>query len=346
MLRIDGAQGEGGGQVLRTALALSLATGTPFAIDGVRGGRANAGLQRQHLACVQAATEVGDATVDGARVGATALTFAPRALRAGEYRFAVGTAGSTTLVLQTILPALLRAGAPSTVLIAGGTHNPMAPPFEFVARALAPVLQRMGARLEVQLVRHGFWPAGGGSMTARIDPVERLLPLELLRREAGGLLRARALLSRLPDDIGRRQLVELVQRFGRNRLHVEQTTVERFEVDGPGNALMLELPAQSHCEIVTAFGERGVRAEQVADIVATEALALLACDVPVGPHLADQLLVPMALAGGGTFRTVEPTLHTTTTAAVVERFLPVRFAMREEAARSGRWVVECGPTGG
>ncbi len=343
MLTIDGSAGEGGGQVLRTALALSLVTGTPFHIDGIRQRRANPGLQRQHLTCVQAAAQVGDAKVEGAQLGAMSLTFQPGQVRAGTYRFAVGTAGSTTLVLQTILPALLQAAGPSTVLLSGGTLNPMAPPFEFAAHTFAPVLQRMGARFELQLVRHGFAPAGGGSFAARITPAGPLQPLHLQQRAAAGPWRARALLSRLPDDIGRRQLIALVQRLGRTRLHVEQTHLERVDADGPGNALLLELPTQSHCEVVSALGERGMRAEQVADVVVTEALALVAADVPVGPHLADQLLLPMALAGGGSFRTVEPSLHCTTNAALIERLLPVRFSIGEEPTRTGRWLVECAP---
>lgn len=336
-VRIDGSNGEGGGQVLRTALGMSLATGQAVHIDAIRGQRKNPGLQRQDLACVEAAQAIGDADVGGGLLGSTALEFAPKRIRTGEHRF-VGGVASTVLMLQTVLPGLLRAPAPTRLVLQGGTHNPMAPPFEFAAQSFAPVVERMGAGLALQLVRHGFWPLGGGSIAATVTPTAALRPLELMRREPTGLWRARALVSRLPEHIGRRQLAELVSRFGYPRLHMEQTQVERIDAECAGNVVLLELPMRSHCEILVGHGERGMRAEQVAGIVATEALALLAADVPVGPHLADQLLVPMALAGGGRFRTVEPSLHLTTAASVIERFVPARFHLQQDAPGAGAWT--------
>lgn len=161
MLNIDGRQGEGGGQVLRTSLALSLATGTPFRLDDVRGGRAKPGLLRQHLTALRAAAAVGDAEVTGAELGSRRVSFSPRALKGGNYTFSIGSAGSALLVVQTILPALLLAKEPSTVRVTGGTHAPMAPPFDHFARAFVPALARMGLAVEATLHRHGFFPAGG-----------------------------------------------------------------------------------------------------------------------------------------------------------------------------------------
>jgi RNA 3'-terminal phosphate cyclase (ATP) len=340
MLQIDGSEGEGGGQVLRTALGLSLVSGRPFRIDGIRSKRSKPGLQRQHLCAVHAAAAVSGAEVEGAELGSLQLSFRPGALRAGDWRFAVGSAGSAMLVLQTVLPGLLQAPGPSTLHLTGGTHNPMAPTFEFAQLAWAPLLARMGAELELRLLRHGFAPGGGGIVTVRITPA-KLKPLELLERGKPGAWRARALLSQLPDEIGRRELEELLARFGRTRLRLEDTWLDRVQADGAGNTLQLELPATSVCEVVTAFGERGRRAEQIASAVATEAMAFASANVPVGQYLADQLLVPLALAGGGAFATVAPTLHSTTNSALIERFLPVGFAMREETARPGAWRVEC-----
>ena len=142
MITIDGSAGEGGGQILRTSLALSLISGRPFRIVNIRAGRKKPGLLRQHLTAVQAATQIGDAVSDGVEIGSTELVFRPEAVRAGEYRFSVGTAGSTTLVLQTVLPALILAGAPSILTLEGGTHNPMAPPFDFLVRTFLPLLAR------------------------------------------------------------------------------------------------------------------------------------------------------------------------------------------------------------
>src|SRR5437867_958993 len=168
MLLIDGSQGEGGGQILRTALGLSLVTGTPIRIEKIRAGRAKPGLLRQHLTAVNAATAIGAVDVEGATLGSQELTFRPGTVKPGEYRFAVGTAGSTGLVLQTVLPPLLTAPGPSTLTLEGGTHNPTAPPFDFLARAFLPLISRMGPSATARLERPGFYPAGGGQMH-RVD---------------------------------------------------------------------------------------------------------------------------------------------------------------------------------
>jgi len=174
MLTIDGSVGEGGGQILRTALSCALVTGQAFRMFGIRAGRQRPGLQAQHLAAVQAAAAVGQADVDGAQIGPQELVFQPRAVAAGEYSFPVGTAGSTTLVLQTVLPALTAAAGPSAILLEGGTHNPLAPPFEFLVKAFLPLLHRMGPSVRAKLDRHGFYPAGGGKLRVSIEPVAKL----------------------------------------------------------------------------------------------------------------------------------------------------------------------------
>ncbi|HEU4776782.1 MAG TPA: RNA 3'-terminal phosphate cyclase, partial [Telluria sp.] len=170
MIELDGATGEGGGQVLRTALTLSMITGQPFRIMNIRANRSKPGLLRQHLVAVQAAAAVCDAAVTGGELGSRALTFMPQVIKAGDYQFAINSAGSCTLVVQTLVPALLFADGPSTVRISGGTHNPMAPPVEFLQRAYCPLLARMGAQVDLKLVRAGFYPAGGGVVTASVVP--------------------------------------------------------------------------------------------------------------------------------------------------------------------------------
>ncbi|MFO7496188.1 MAG: RNA 3'-terminal phosphate cyclase, partial [Desulfobacterales bacterium] len=170
MVQIDGAQGEGGGQVLRTALALSLVTGQAFEIRRIRAGRERPGLMRQHLAAVRAAAAVGSGRVEGVSIGSARVTFVPGDVKPCSYRFTVGSAGSATLVLQTVLPALALAGGPSTVVLEGGTHNPFAPPFDFLQKAFLPLVGRMGPQVTVALQRPGFFPAGGGRFTARITP--------------------------------------------------------------------------------------------------------------------------------------------------------------------------------
>jgi RNA 3'-terminal phosphate cyclase (ATP) len=333
MITLDGAMGEGGGQVLRTALSLSLVTGQPIELERIRAGRQKPGLARQHLTCVQAAAAVGDAVVQGAELGSQHLRFEPRGVRAGDHAFAIGTAGSTTLVLQTLLPALLVAAAPSTLRLSGGTHNPLAPSFDFLAKCFAPALRAMGVSLDLQLVRHGFAPAGGGIITATIGP-GRPQPIEFRQREAVGLPRARVLLSKVAASVGERELHVLRRRLD---LHPEQVQLEVVDAHGPGNMVLLELPNRFVTEVVGVPGERGTSAEQVAEQVCAAARRFLASDAPVGEHLADQLLLPMAMAGAGAFRTLEPTLHTRTNAQVIERFLPVRFRFEPDGVA---WLVE------
>lgn len=320
MLTIDGSMGEGGGQVLRSSLALSLLSATPFRITGIRAGRARPGLMRQHLAAVNAAAQIGDATVLGADIGSTSLEFRPRAVRPGNYTFTIGTAGSTTLVFQTVLwPLLLGATAPSTLQFEGGTHNPMAPPYEFIARTFLPVLASMGGRVEVELIAHGFYPAGGGCWSATIHPAQRIERLELLERGDVRSVSARSLIANIPASIALRQLDALVAELGWDRASCRPEMVEKSR--GPGNALLSFIECEHITEVVTGFGERGVSSERIAARVAGEVSRYLSADAPVGEHLADQLLLPMALGRGGVFRTIEPSRHTLTQLNLLKLFL-------------------------
>jgi RNA 3'-terminal phosphate cyclase (ATP) len=203
MITIDGSTGEGGGQVLRTSLGLSLVTGRPFRIENIRAGRQKPGLMRQHLTAVRAAAQISNATLSGDEIGSRELHFEPGAVKHGSYEFAVGTAGSATLVLQTVLPGLIVAQGPSQLTLKGGTHNPWSPPFDFLAKVFLPLLARMGANVTVKLVRPGFYPAGGGEFTVDIQPATdgRLRPLELMERGEIIGRHARAIVARLPDQI-------------------------------------------------------------------------------------------------------------------------------------------------
>ena len=325
MLHLDGSAGEGGGQILRTALGLSLVTRTPFTIDRIRAGRERPGLQRQHLAAVRAAADVGRADLRGAAVGSSVLTFKPGPLTPGSYTFSVGTAGSATLVLQTVLPALLGAGAPSTLTLEGGTHNPWAPPYDFLEKAFLPLLGRMGATVAARLERRGFYPAGGGRFTVSIEPAPRLARLDLLERGTLRAVRGRAIVSALPVSIAHRELkvVETTLSVDRNRLQ----PVEELHPVGPGNALILELESEHVTEVVSSIGEKRVSAETVAERACQEARRYLDADVPVGEHLADQLLIPFALASGGSFVTTPLSSHSTTNLDVIGKFLSRKFSV-------------------
>lgn len=324
MITIDGSSGEGGGQILRTSLSLSLVTGQSFRIQNIRAGRQKPGLLRQHLTAVEAAAQIGDAAVEGSALGSKEVVFKPGKVRPGDYRFAVGTAGSATLVLQTVLPALIVGDEPSRLSLEGGTHNPHAPPFDFLERAFLPLINRIGPQVSVNLQRAGFFPAGGGRFHVEITPTKKLSSLDLRERGESKGRSARAITSNLSPGVANRELKVVSEKLGwpRETLHVEQ-----LESNGPGNALLLELAFENLTEVFTGFGERGVLAETVAEKVVYEARDYLASGVPVGEHLADQLLIPMSLAGGGAFKTGKLSRHTLTNIDVISKFLPVRFAV-------------------
>lgn len=344
MLTIDGSRGEGGGQILRTSLGLSLVTGRAFRIVRIRAGRAKPGLRHQHRTAVQAAARVGNAEVEGAEVGSMELTFVPGAVAAGEYEFSVGTAGSAALVLQAVLPALLTASRPSRLTLEGGTHNPFAPPFDFLAKTFLPIVNRMGPRVTAKLERPGFYPAGGGEMHLTIEPCAGLGRIELTRRGEVRRQQARAVVANLPRHIAERELSVIQRELGWDAscLHVEQIS----EAHGPGNVVIIEIESEEITEVFTAFGQRGVRAETVAQRAVREVRRYLAANVPVGEHLADQLLVPMALAGGGVFETLEPSQHARTNIEVLREFLDCEVAV--VPAGQEAWRVEVstpGPAG-
>lgn len=328
-IELDGSRGEGGGQILRTALSLSMVTGIPFAIEGIRAGRKKPGLLRQHLTAVQAAAAVCGAEVEGAAPGSQRLRFKPGPVRGGDYFHAIGSAGSCTLVLQTVLPALWFADGPSTLRISGGTHNPAAPPADFLIRTWQPLLLRMGVTLDIQLQRHGFYPAGGGEMLASTEPVAAWRPLHLNSR--GDLRRQSAVgvVAGVPAEVAKREMQRAASQLG--VLDEELRVLPSNE--GPGNVLLLVLEYAEMTEVISACGERGVPAETVADRAAREARLFRDSGVPVGEHLADQLLLPMALAGQGSFTTHALSSHLMTNCKVIEAFLPVRFAFEEVERR-------------
>lgn len=348
-IEIDGSQGEGGGQILRTALSLAMCTGKPVHINQIRARRPKPGLMRQHLVCVQAAQAISGATVEGAELGSTALRFAPGATQAGGHSFAIGTAGSCMLVVQTVLPALMQAGAPSTLRISGGTHNPMAPSWHFFERAFAPLVTRMGVALQGRLLRHGFYPAGGGEVELSIRPAsEGLTPFKLLERGARKAAHGECLVPGLSRRIADRELETLGSAMGWS---ADQLSVMSSRQDeGPGNALMATLEHEHITEVFTCFGEKNVTSEKVARLLAKEASTYLNSAAPVGPHLADQLALPMALAvhastKPGAYAASEMTEHTWTNLDVIRRFLPIKINVSEQPDRQQGWLLEFEPAG-
>jgi RNA 3'-terminal phosphate cyclase (ATP) len=329
LIEIDGSFREGGGQILRTSLALSLVTGQAFHIRNIRAARRKPGLLRQHLTAVNAAAEIGQAKVEGAALASRELVFHPGDVAAGSYHFVVGSAGSATLVLQSIPPALSVASGPSKIVLEGGTHNPHAPPFDYLQKTFLPILNRMGPTITATLERPGFYPAGGGKFMVTIKPARRLSPIPLLERGEIQYCCATAIIAGLSRHIAERELSVVREKLAWPEEALRITELPR----GPGNVLMLEIQSEEITEIFTGFGERGVRAETVAQSAAEAAQIYLDAGVPVGKFLADQLVLPFALAGGGSFKALPLSRHAETSIEVVKKFIDVDVRVTAESER-------------
>jgi RNA 3'-terminal phosphate cyclase (ATP) len=335
-IELDGAQGEGGGQILRTALTLSMCTGYHLRLHNIRAKRKLPGLMRQHLTAVQAAATISGAEVEGAKVGSTQLSFSPGKVQGGNYSFSIGTAGSCTLVLQTVLPALLTAKQDSQITLSGGTHNTMSPPFHFLQRAFIPLLNRMGAKVDLQLNRFGFYPAGGGEITAAITAGKTLAPLYLESRGERLNAYAESFFAGLPAHIPERELAVVKQRMAWSDEQLFMCGLDRKQ--GPGNALLITLEHEQITEVFTGFAEKNISAKTVANRAVKAALDYIVSDATVSSFLADQLLLPMALAGGGSFTASDWSLHAATNAEVIQRFLDIDI--QTEKTGSGAVLVK------
>lgn len=337
MITIDGSEGEGGGQVLRNSVALSLITGQPCRITNIRGKRDKPGLMRQHLTSIEAACAISGSACDGLAMQSSEITFRPGSVRGGDYHFAVGTAGSTGLVLQTILIPLLYAEAPSRLVLEGGTHAMAAPPFDFIERTFLPILGRMGPQVTAKLIRHGFYPRGGGRIEVDIAPAP-LHPIECTDRGAFLGLKGEARVAGIPFDVADREVkkAQKILNCAPDALAVRQLPDEH----GPGNVLLLEAEYEHVTEIVSGFGKLGVPAEALAKTAAQRIRGYMESDAFAGPYLCDQLLLPMAIAGRGAFTSVKPSLHARTAADVIERFTGKKTNFEERAGSS--WLISIG----
>ena len=336
MIHIDGSFGEGGGQILRSSLALSLVTGMPFKIKNIRARRKKPGLLRQHLTAATAAARIGCAEIRGDSIGSMSISFSPRDVVCANARFSVGTAGSCTLVLQTVLPAIMLSGKSCKLILEGGTHNPFAPPFDFIEKTFLPIIEKMGPRFDAVLERPGYYPAGGGRFRISIEGVDQLKPLEITKR--GEILHknAYAKVSKIPVSIAHRELKVVRDELSLERICLE--AVEDKDSIGPGNILNVVIKSEHITEVFTGFGERGVSAEKVASKIVKKVKEYMDADTPVGEYLADQLLIPMALSKAGKFRTISPSRHTTTNIEVIKKFLDVDI--RTERINEKIWEIE------
>lgn len=340
MLTIDGSLGEGGGQVLRTALTLSTLTGTPLRLINIRARRPKPGLQPQHLAAVRAAAAICAGQVRGAELGSTELEFRPGSVKAGRYRFAIETAGSACLVLQNVALPLALAEGTSTVTVRGGTHVPWSPSYHYLERQWLPHVQAMGLHIRLSLHAAGFYPRGGGEMLASIRGTREFLPLERSRR--GELLRIRGLsgVANLDLDIARRQKLQALRRL---EPACRDSKIEILDLPSPvkGTFVLLWSEFSSGQAACGALGAPGKRAERVADEAADELLACLDSGAAMDAHLADQLLLPLALAQGESMiSTARITSHLLTNAQIIRLFLPVRIESEGEEGQPGKvWIA-------
>lgn len=340
---IDGSHGEGGGQILRTSLSLSALTGKPVEIVKIRAGRSRPGLQAQHLASVKAAASLCAAFLEGAEIGSGRLLFAPQsAPTAGVYHFAIGTAGATALVMQTVLTPLAFAAGASRVTVTGGTHVSFAPTADYLEHVYLPTLARHGLRASLACPRAGFFPKGGGSVQAEVTGGAAPAPITTTERGDLLSLTALAVTSGLPPTVAERGIATVRQEV--TRLPVKMA-VEAREVPsvGPGASVLLVAECEGGLAGFSAVGERGKRMETVAEEACRDFRAWWETGAACEEHLADQLVLPMALtAGESRWTTSRVTEHLRTVLWVVPQFLPVEAALTENADGSGLVTLRAG----
>jgi RNA 3'-terminal phosphate cyclase (ATP) len=324
VLTLDGSYGEGGGQIVRAALSLAVALGRPVHITAVRARRRRPGLQPQHLTAVRALAEICDARVAGAALGSAELTFVPRALRPGAYRFDVGTAGAVALVFQALLFPLTRADGASEVILVGGTHVPWSPPFQYLSDVFLPALATMGVVAVADLRRWGWYPRGGGEVAATVVP-RRPLRGFVAEDVPSGPVHGLSAVSRLPRSIAERQRHRAVERLAAAGVTADIDVQEDASALGAGTLVFLAMHGRAG---FSALGRRGLPAEHVADAAADALLGFLASGAAIDDCLADQLLPFLALAeGSSSFTCPSLSSHLATVAWVVEQFLPRRVML-------------------
>lgn len=346
MLEIDGNYGEGGGQILRSSLSLSAILSRPIRINGIRAGRRKPGLAPQHLTCVNAVAAISNAEVIGGQLGSQTLTFRPQEISGGNYTFDVAeirpSAGALSLVFQSVVLPLLFAKVPSTVTLRGGTHVPWSPTVHYLQEIFMPVTAKFGLRGSIQLNRWGWFPKGGGEAIAKVQPNADWRGVQLGYRGKLQAIYGISAASNLPEHIVNRQQDQIEKRLAQFDSPVSIERVKGKSV-GQGTLVFLKAEFENVRAGFSALGARGKRAERVADEACQALVTFLESDAAVEPHLADQLILPMALAKGESrFTTSQITRHLTTNIWLVQQFLPVQFEVNGAENRSGEIVkVDC-----
>ena len=324
MIQIDGSSGEGGGQVLRTSLTLSLITGQPFEIYNIRANRKRPGLQPQHLKCVEAAALISRGKVKGDKIGSVHLIFEPGQVVQGQYRIDIGTAGSTSLVLHTIyLPLSLASGA-SQLTITGGTHVHWSPCHHFLALHWLPYLKQIGFNMKLKMDQAGFYPKGDGKIRVEIEPAKKLQPLMFTKRGKLEKIEGISAVANLDFSVAERQRSQCLKRLERMG-YVCQIAIEEMPSRYKNTMMLLNAEFESGSGCFTSLGAIGKRAEKVADEAVDDLLEYLNSDGCIDKYLADQLILPLAIvADESIFSTSKITNHLMTNIEVVKKFLDIK----------------------
>jgi RNA 3'-terminal phosphate cyclase (ATP) len=333
-LEIDGSFGEGGGQILRTALSLSCIKGLSFRLFNIRKGRRKPGLMPQHLTCIEAVTEVCRARVSGNQKNSTELTFHPGKINAGTYVFDIKTAGSISLVLQTLLPLLIHTDSPSQITIKGGTHVPFSPTYHYLSNVFIPVLSRIGIKAESSINTYGFYPKGGGETTFSISPAKNICSINMHTKGELVSLSGYSGVSRLPKSIAERQKNAIM-----GNLPFLTADVQVLDVSSPGEGTFVFLKGE-YKHTLTGFsslGKRGKPAETVGKEAAEEFLAFHKSQGCLDPHLSDQIVMYLCLSQeDSSFTTSRITQHLLTNLWVIEKFLNIQYEIEGDIHSEGK----------
>jgi RNA 3'-terminal phosphate cyclase (ATP) len=338
MIEIDGSYGEGGGQILRTALALSAIFKIPIIVHQIRSGRKKPGLQPQHLRGVEALARMTEAQTVGVKMGSESITFVPKRVLPGEYRIEVGTAGSVSLLLQTLLPPLCLAQESSRLTLVGGTHVPWSPPFHYLSEIFLPTLRSMGVWVEARIEKWGWYPKGGGVIQVDIKPNPEVKPISLLTRGSLKRIRGLSATSKLPKHVAERQRDEALKRIEKEmKQEAEISVLHDVPAIGAGSFFFLAAESEGVVAGFSSLGKKGKRAEEVAGEVVDFLRDYLASDGCIDPYLADQLIPFMALIKGqSSFTTTQVTKHLFTNLWVIRHFIDRKISILGERGGKGR----------